>query len=173
MKKLLLLIAFISISFYNLKAQETTKIWIVRHAEKATIDTENKDPELTDKGLTRAWDLNNYLQKEKINKLYATNFFRTRQTLQPLASSFSLDIDIYKDNNALIKKIKALKGNNNIVVAGHSNTVIKLVKDLGATINVETLTEADYDYIFLVTIKGDEVKLKTKHFGAKHHITKL
>ena len=172
MKKLLVLIAVICLGAYNLKAQET-KIWIVRHAEKATHDPENKDPELTDKGLTRAWDLKNYLQKEKINKLYATNFFRTRQTLQPLASTYTLDVDIYKDNDALIKKIKALQGNNNIVVAGHSNSVITLIKSLGAQINIETLTEEDYDYIFLVTIKGDKISLKTKHFGAKHHVTKI
>ena len=112
-------------------------------------------------------------QKEKINKLYATNFFRTRQTLQPLASTYTLDVDIYKDNDALIKKIKALQGNNNIVVAGHSNSVITLIKSLGAQINIETLTEEDYDYIFLVTIKGDKISLKTKHFGAKHHVTKI
>ena len=172
MKKLLLLIAFISIGFYNLKAQET-KIWIVRHAEKSTADPENKDPELTDKGLTRAWDLNKYLEKESISHLFSTNYFRTRQTLQPISSTQKLDIAIYKDNTSLVKKIKELGGNNKIVVAGHSNTVIKLIKDLGATINIETLTEDDYDYVFLVTIKGDEVKLKTKHFGAKHHVTKL
>jgi phosphohistidine phosphatase SixA len=172
MKKLLLLLLIIGLFITKLSAQ-TTKIWVVRHAEKEVSDPENKDPELTEKGLVRAWDLNTFLKKENITQLYSTNFFRTRQTLQPLASTYNLDIAFYKDNASLVNKIKSLKGDQNIVVAGHSNTVIKLVKELGAQIAIDTLTEDDYDYIFLVTIKGDKVSLKTKHFGAKHHVTKL
>jgi 2,3-bisphosphoglycerate-dependent phosphoglycerate mutase len=165
-------LVFVSLS---VQAQKTTKIWIVRHAEKETIDPKNSDPALTLEGEKRAEDLVKYLKKERIDYIFSTNYLRTKQTALPTAKQNNVEISIYdtKDHSALIQKIKSLAQGKNILIVGHSNTVIVLLEMLGAVPPVPTLKDDDYDFIFKLSIKGEKIRLKSGHFGAKHHSTEI
>lgn len=175
MKKTFLILLFCTLVSFTVHAQKTTKIWIVRHAEKETIDPKNSDPALTLEGEKRAEDLAKYLKKETIAHVFSTNFIRTKQTGLPTAKQNNIEVSIYdsKDHSELIQKIKSLAQGKNILIVGHSNTVLVLLEKLGALPPVQSLKDDDYDFIFKLSIKGEKIRLKSSHFGAKHHSTEI
>ena len=71
--KQILLAALLFIS-WNTFAQTTT-IWVVRHAEKAT--TSDNDPELSTDGKARATELAKLLQSQKVAAVFTTAYQRT------------------------------------------------------------------------------------------------
>jgi 2,3-bisphosphoglycerate-dependent phosphoglycerate mutase len=172
MKKIFLILIFCSIVSFTIQAQETSKIWIVRHAEK---QSEKADPALTPEGEKRAKSLAKYLKKEKVAYVFSTNYLRTKQTAIPTAKQKALETTIYdaKDNEALIQVIKNLPKGSNSLIVGHSNTVLVILEMLGALAPIQTLKDDDYDFIFQLTINGEVVKLKTSRYGKKHHSTQI
>lgn len=147
------------ISFTNcqLPKEPTTTFYLVRHAEKAVDGTE--DPDLSDAGKQRAMKLASMLKDKHVEKLYATNYKRTQQTLQPLADSLNLEIQIYdhRDAASIERLITDCKGKT-AVIAGHSNSTPQLANIL---INEEIypkLDESDYTKMWEVIKKGDKVK---------------
>src|SRR5687767_8092456 len=65
-------------------AQPLTVI-LVRHAEKEVVPPENKDPNLSMAGQTRAQELARMFGGAGVTSIYATQFKRTQQTVKPLA----------------------------------------------------------------------------------------
>ncbi|MBU2046186.1 MAG: histidine phosphatase family protein, partial [Bacteroidetes bacterium] len=131
MKRILVVIAVLLLFYFHSKAQGITKVWIVRHAEKITDDPKNSNPNLSKMGFNRAEDLKNYLSNKKIDLIYSTPYKRTEQTAAPLAKQKEIKIENYNPSKQqdLISKIKALKGNHGILIVGHSNTVLQIVRD--------------------------------------------
>jgi len=134
-------------------AQHT--IFLVRHAERA--DTKpgaspamGVDPDLSAPGRARATSLAAALKDAKITAIYATEFKRTQQTAAPLAKALGLTVTIVisKGPDALLKELKATKGN--VLVVGHSNTVPEVIAGLGIATPV-TIDDAEFDNLFLVT----------------------
>ena len=56
-----------------------------------------------------------------------------------------------------------------MLIIGHSNTVQEILVAFGASKPVKDLTDDDYDYIFMLTIKGDKKEVKVERYGAEHH----
>ena len=174
MKQLLALILLFFAFNLSAQAQKNKTIWVVRHAEKLTDDLKDANPDLNEKGLQRAEDLKQYLSKKKIEKIFSTPFLRTKNSAEPLAKMLNIEVEIYetKVNADFANKIKALP-NRNILIVGHSNTVIEIVKTLGAKPPVQTLKDDDYDFLFEVKIKGDKAFVKTYRYGVNHHSTEI
>ena len=174
MKQLLALIMLFFAFNLSAQAQKNKTIWVVRHAEKLTDDLKDANPDLNEKGLQRAEDLKQYLSKKKIEKIFSTPFLRTKNSAEPLAKMLNIEVEIYqtKVNADFANKIKALP-NRNILIVGHSNTVIEIVKTLGAKPPVQTLKDDDYDFLFEVKIKGDKAFVKTHRYGVNHHSTEI
>jgi phosphohistidine phosphatase SixA len=156
------------------QAQKNKTIWVVRHAEKLTHDPKDTNPDLNEKGLQRAEDLKQYFSKKKIEKTFSTPFLRTKNTAEPLAKMSKTKIEIYetKVDADFANKIKALP-NKNILIVGHSNTVLEIIKILGAKPPVQTLKDDDYDFLFEVKIKGNKAFVKTHRYGERHHSTEI
>ena len=174
MKQLLALILLFFAFNLSAQAQKNKTIWVVRHAEKLTDDLKDANPNLSEKGIQRAEDLKQYLSKKKIEKIFSTPFLRTKNSAEPLAKMLNIEVEIYqtKVNADFANKIKALP-NRNILIVGHSNTVIEIVKILGAKPPVQTLKDDDYDFLFEVKIKGDKAFVKTHRYGVNHHSTEI
>lgn len=158
MKKNILLIPillFSSLSFSQTENEETTRIIIVRHAEKSD---NSKNPALSEAGKIRAEKLNKMLAEFKIDKLYSTPYTRTMQTLQPIAVSRKLEINNYDpgDTDFAKKLIQAEKGKT-IVIAGHSNTCPLLVNSLIDFQKYQDIDETDYGKIWIVTFKNEHL----------------
>lgn len=134
---------------------ETTTVYLVRHAEKQK-NTVFDDPTLTAAGRARAQALVRALADADIDLVYATQYRRTKQTVQPFADAAGIPVQTVRaqDTEALLGRIQGNDRGKNILVAGHSNTVPGLIRALGVTEPV-TISSSDYGDLFVVTIAAD------------------
>lgn len=170
MKKLIIILAILFVGQQNIYAQ-TTKIWVVRHAEKDLSDPKDKDPDLSPEGKARAEALSKYLKGEKLDSIFSTNYKRTKLTGYPTADKIGLAIKTYDQaaQKAFVDGLKKNAQGKKMLIIGHSNTVQEILVAFGAVKPVKDLTDDDYDYIFLLTLKGDKKEVKVARYGAEHH----
>lgn len=130
---------------------------LVRHAEKSTNDP--RDPDLSEAGVERARELARVLEGAGVTHLYASEFKRTRQTLEPLSlfSGAAVQVVSARQPKAALSALRELPRGSVAVVAGHSNTVPALVADLVGEEQAE-LSESQYDRLYVVTMWGDKRK---------------
>jgi len=146
-----------------------TLLILVRHAEKTAG---GPDPNLSPEGRDRAAALAHVLADVEIDALYASQFQRTRLTLQPLSDR--IDVAIVTDRisgeveswaAAFARRLLDVHRGRTVVVAGHSNTVPVLARALGA-VSVPDLNDSDYDDLFWIIRSGDRVEFVHQHYGA-------
>jgi 2,3-bisphosphoglycerate-dependent phosphoglycerate mutase len=171
MKNFIFIFLLVLLGQQNVIAQKTVKVWVVRHAEKLTVDPKDRDPELSEEGKLRAEALMKELKGEGIDSIFATNYKRTKLTGFPLADKIGIAIKTY--DPAKIKELAKewavnAKGKN-LLIVGHSNTVLEIIEAFGGVKPVKELTDDDYDYLFELTIKDKKVDIKTSRYGAEHH----
>jgi 2,3-bisphosphoglycerate-dependent phosphoglycerate mutase len=109
----------------------TTNYYIVRHAEKETVDSSIKssDVPLSEEGKKRAEALKNQLQDKSIKYIFSTNTTRTKATAHPLSETIQIPVEIYNGGDTgFVSTLKKLNGN--VLVVGHSNTVDDVVNGL-------------------------------------------
>ncbi|GAB3896318.1 phosphoglycerate mutase family protein [Larkinella knui] len=151
----------------GLTACSTSTVYVVRHAEKIN---ETDSSGLTVAGLERSLALANRLADEEISVILTTPYRRTQQTAGPLAQQLNLPIESYpaKPVSAVVEQLEKAKGKN-VLVVGHSNTILEIVRGLGAKPTKETIAPGDYDNLLIVTIKnglfGQSVELKEETYG--------
>ncbi len=126
----------------------TTFVYLVRHAEKAS---ERGDAELTEAGKRRASTLMWMLHDVQIDAVYSTNFRRTRDTAAPAAAARDLDVTIYTSNDELIQTLRKKHAGQTVLVCGHSNTIPRMLSELGVPIRDEILP--GYDDLFVVALR--------------------
>jgi broad specificity phosphatase PhoE len=133
-------------------ARAQRAIFVVRHAERADAGMNaTPDPLLSAAGHARAERLAEVLLKAGVTAVYATEYRRTLQTVQPLAQRLGLEVQQVpaKDVEALVARIHRSKPSDVVVVAGHSDTVPEILKALGDPEPV-TIKEDEYDNLFVV-----------------------
>jgi broad specificity phosphatase PhoE len=161
---------FLLLSFSLIAQNKTaTKIYIVRHAEKMTDNPKERDPLLTAKGTARAESLSLFLRKKKLTAIYSTEYKRTMTTAQPTATDHGLSIQIYDSKNikAAIQPILANNSGKNILIVGHSNTILETIEAAGGKKPIATIADEDYNNLFLVIIKRNgTIKVKAMKYGA-------
>ncbi len=142
-------------------------VFLVRHAERAdagmaAAKMAGADPELSDVGKARANALAALLQDAKITAIFTTEYKRTRDTAQPLATATGIAAAAVdsKDAAGLIARVKASAGN--VLVVGHSNTVPDVIKALGVTEPV-AIADDQFDNLFVV-IRGARPALLRLHY---------
>ena len=126
-------------------------VFLVRHAERA------------DAGMASAKVARAALLKDaKITAIFTTEYKRTRDTAQPLATAAGIAAAVVdsKDGAGLIGKVKASAGN--ILVIGHSNTVPEIIKALGVSEPV-AIADDQFDNLFVV-IRGARPTLLRLHY---------
>lgn len=137
-------------------------IVVVRHAEKGG---DPKDPSLSEEGAVRAQTLARLLGHADVSHLLASEFKRTRETLEPLqqalilsGSEIPIQVVPALDPKAMLSALRELPRGSVAVVAGHSNTVPALVDALaGLSGERRTLmTEAEYDRAFVITLWAED-----------------
>lgn len=130
-----------------------TTVYIVRHAEKDST-TDRTDPMLSALGQTRALALRKTLMGHHPAALFTTDTKRTRATLAPLAEALKLEPQVYDPRRGrdLTDRILKEYAGKSVVIVGHSNNVLSLIDDFGATPPVEEIGENDYEYLFTVRV---------------------
>lgn len=156
MKKLVLLL----IAGFLLSCQQDINrtVYLVRHAEKDLTD-KTDNPPLTQVGVQRALSLVDVLKEEEIAAIYSTPLQRTTQTVYPLSDFKKVKIEFYEwdDYNGLKKKIKNLKTQGAVVICGHGNNLLPMIKTLGSEPPLDSLGHEEYDKIFKVTEGETEI----------------
>ncbi len=138
-------------------------IVVVRHAEKADQST---DPVLSAEGTARAEALAKALAALDVKAVYVTQYQRTALTAAPLAKAAGLSpIQVHSDATLeLVERMKKEHPNDVVLTVGHSNSVPRILKLLGATENIQ-LGDNDYDNLFVVvpSVSGPPTLLRLKY----------
>lgn len=144
--------------------QNTTTLFIVRHAEKADDGTE--DPPLTEQGSERAEALARMLEDAGIEAIYSTPYKRNKETAAPLAEMKDLAVNGYQPHDkefpAAVVKAESRK---KVLIVGHSNTVPALVNSFIGEQKFADLQESEYDHLFMIQL-GSDTTLTVLHYGA-------
>jgi broad specificity phosphatase PhoE len=159
-----LLGAVVVFAYFSTFNRPVTTVILVRHAEK-NIEPNNSDPDLSPAGQARAQELARTLALAGVNAIYATNFKRTQETVQPIASQVGISPTLIdaKNTSDLTNRIVTANRGQTVLVSGHSNTVPSIINALGGG-SMADIPDNEYDNLYVVTIykfgKAKVVKLK-------------
>ncbi|RTE86913.1 MULTISPECIES: histidine phosphatase family protein [Gammaproteobacteria] len=139
-------------------------VYIIRHAEKAKSDGENRDPQLSYCGQQRARALVHLLKDRNIDAVYATGYQRTQRTARPLAQDRGLVVQEYnaRDSQALVDSVLSKK--EDALIVGHSNTA-PVIANLMAGTELELLDESEFDKLYSIEVHTDRVLLHELNQG--------
>ncbi len=126
--------------------EPVTTALVVRHAERS-------NDSLTPAGRVRAEKLAHVAGEAGVTAIYATEFIRTQQTVQPLAAHLGLPVNLYPaaDVEGLVDQILSDHAGEVVLIAGHGDTVPAIIKELGGE-SMPLIKE--YDNLFIVTVYG-------------------
>ena len=169
MGKHFFLMALVSFSIVFFMGCTPTRIYIVRHAEKSLDGS--KDPLLTSEGEERATTLAALLKKRKIERFFATETQRAFLTAKPLADLMKKPVLYYSSDSIPQFIIKVLDSAVNSLVVGHSNTVLKILYDMGLNPSIKEIGDNEYDNLFIISVRnqngrvGYTIGLNETHYG--------
>lgn len=154
-------------------SQQTTTIYIIRHAEKAG---NNKNSGLTAAGKERAKSWAAYFKDKDIKHFYFTDAQRTVDTGMPVmvtagmgntdnhvpGTTTQITSEIYDPATLSLKDIAAKSIGENILIVGHSNTIAGNINKLLRKNIYKDIPETQYDNLYIIKIKGDDISHEVK-----------
>jgi broad specificity phosphatase PhoE len=129
--------------------------FLVRHAEKAAGD----DPALTPEGAARAQRLAELLAGEGIERVFATDTRRARETAAPLATRLGLTIESYDPRELAELAATLREAGRSVLVVGHSNTTGEFADLLGGEAG-DPIDDAEYDRLYRVDLATGRTELR-------------
>ena len=136
--------------------------WVVRHAEK---EGEGTDPHLTEEGYARAEALVEVMADVPLVAVYATEYYRTQETVQPTADDHGLEVVTHIDpEEGLAAHLVTEHQHEQVLVGGHSWTIPDFLAALGME-EPPSIGSNDYGDIWIVTIEEGELSVELGHFG--------
>jgi phosphohistidine phosphatase SixA len=147
--------------------QSTAKIFIVRHAEKES----GTDPGLTDAGKKRAGDLLQLLRYKGIQRIYTSQFKRTQMTGDSLRLQLNIDTVHYAadttGDDIYSKILSKGDGGKHILIIGHSNTVLKIIRKLGAVnFPAGNIPDEQFNNLYIITFKKGRAVVRAITYGS-------
>jgi broad specificity phosphatase PhoE len=141
-----------------------TTVLLVRHAEKG--NEPKNDPDLKKpEGENRAKKLAEVASKADVKAIYTTDTNRTRQTVQPLAKSLTLQPVIYDSIPWLVSDITTKHKGEVVLVAGHNNTVPDIIKALGGDPRYCPIDEQFDNLCIIVILEGGKAEVVHLKYG--------
>lgn len=128
-----------------------TIVIVVRHAEKSAAPSD--DPPLSDAGLRRAEALSHALSKTGVKAIFATQYARTQETVEPTAKALQVrvtKVDAAK-TQMLVDQVREEHRGQVVLIAGHSNTVPEVIDGLGGG-QIPAIPETEFDNLFVVSL---------------------
>lgn len=147
----------IALGFWLVSAASTTTIFVMRHAEKLTLDPDDPDPVLAPAGEARALELAQLFGRaprgQGLDAVVVSEFRRTQDTVRPLANRLGIPVIVVpaEDTTATAKRALSENRGGRALIVGHSDTVPEIVRELSG-VDVGPMSEADYGIVYLVTI---------------------
>jgi broad specificity phosphatase PhoE len=142
---------------------QTVTVVLVRHAEK--ID-ESADPPLSRAGEERAAALAAALEHAGVQKIYVTQYRRTRDSAAPLARRLGIEPvtlatvagGVAEHARQVAARIREHDAGGLVLAVGHSNTVPAIIAALGGP-DVGEIGDDDYHDFFVLQISPSGVRL--------------
>ena len=153
------------------RQEQPTVVILVRHAEKATADQQDRDPPLTPAGEQRARDLWEAVRGAGVNAIVTTELRRTRLTAQPSADSLHLTSEVVPASaqtaSAVADLVRRRHAGQTVLVVGHSNTVPQTIVALGGASPGGDICDSQYGNLFVVVIRSrGPTSVTHAHYGA-------
>ena len=153
-------------------------VYLIRHAERE--QEPKQDPPLSKDGVARSTALARLLSSAGIKAILTSQYTRTKQTAEPLATKLGLTVtpftlkispsnprQIAAESTAEVTNKILERSGESVLVIGHSNSIPDVIKMLGGDV-VPTIDERKFDDLFIVTVyakgKAKVVQLK---YGAE------
>jgi phosphohistidine phosphatase SixA len=148
-----------------------TTVYLVRHAEKSTTVPTDPDPDITNAGKQRAEALATRLGASGVTAIIATQFKRTQETAEPLATVLGIAPEIIlagrEDHADSVAAAVLRHRGGKILVVGHSNTIAPIIAALGGP-RLPNLCDSQYSELFVLYIPASgHVELLRQHYGAR------
>lgn len=164
---------FILLALIVLLSSCGRNFYIVRHAEKAEVtkDMSKQDaanPELSEAGKQRSYDLRERLSRKSITRIFTTRYKRSISTIVPISGKTGIPVSFYSPaHDSLPAFVNHLKNETSggILIVGHSNTIDDLVNELCGTEKLQDIDETEYDNLFIVKKRGGKYKLVRRKYG--------
>ncbi|HUQ20443.1 MAG TPA: phosphoglycerate mutase family protein [Gemmatimonadaceae bacterium] len=147
----------------------STTVYLVRHAEKVIANPSDADPDISTIGRDRAKALASRLGAAGVTAIMTTQFKRTQQTAEPLASQLGispviLHVGSIGDTDSTVAAILRHRGGK-VLVVGHSNTITPIIAALGGP-KLPNLCDSEYSNLFILYIPPTgSPQLVKQHFG--------
>tara|TARA_R110001583_G_scaffold51634_4_gene161117 strand:- start:100 stop:645 length:546 start_codon:yes stop_codon:yes gene_type:complete len=151
------IVAPIALNNTAVDSKSNQVIFIVRHAEKLA----GKDPSLSAQGQLRALRLAKVLSSTHLNKVYTTDYNRTRETATAVTQDQQLDLSVYDPRDMAAFTQYLLTQQGSILVVGHSNTSTDLVEGLGAEKQIPIADASEFDRLYVVTLNANKQMVST------------
>ena len=149
-------------------------VFLIRHAERE--DEPKQDPPLSKDGVARSNALARLLSTAGIKAILTSQYTRTKQTAEPLATKLGLTVtpftlkispsnprQVAAESTAEVTNKILERSGESVLVIGHSNSIPDVIKMLGGDV-VPTIDEKKFDDLFIVTVyakgKAKVVQLK-------------
>ncbi|WP_396637674.1 SixA phosphatase family protein [Maribacter sp. R77961] len=133
----------------------TSTFYLIRHAEKDRSDTENIDPELTQKGLGRAMHWAEILSEVDLDAIYSTDYNRTSMTAAPTSVKKNIDVQYYDPRTIDIEQFKIDNLGKKVLVVGHSNTTPDFVNKLIGEDKYAQIDDSENGNLYIVQLVND------------------
>jgi 2,3-bisphosphoglycerate-dependent phosphoglycerate mutase len=159
------LLFFLTILFFSCETKEkatpsaeettqTTTYLLIRHAEKETHNPDDKNPNLTEEGETRAKQWAALFSEIELDAIYSTNTLRTKATATPTAIAKNLEIQLYESQPNHIENLLGDTAGKTVLIVGHSNTLHHIANTIIGKEKYPELPESEYSKLF-VLVKQD------------------
>ncbi|TXE07950.1 histidine phosphatase family protein [Gelidibacter salicanalis] len=136
---------------------DVTTYYFIRHAEKDRTDPTEGNPHLTEKGHERAQNWDTVLQHVTFDAVYSTDYYRTKQTGQPIADRNKLDLTIYTTEHYFDDVFQTATKGKTVLIVGHSNTSPEFVNAVLGRKKYDHMDDDNNGNLYIVTLNNGNV----------------
>lgn len=167
MKKALIIITCLIINIVSAQ-EDTTTIYLIRHAEQADL----QDKGLSEEGKEQAKKWVAYFKDKNIDTYYITKDKRiiyTATTIgsynikggEPGTTETFFNFRGYDPNDLLLKNVAEDHKGENVLIVGYRNTIPKQINTLLGTDEFADISENEYGNLYIITIKDGNTEIET------------
>ena len=136
-------------------SQETktayTTYYLIRHAEKDTLNPQEKNPDLTQEGIQRADNWAALFSEITFDEIYSTDYKRTVNTAKPIALDQNIEIKYYHPKEVYQTGFLAATQGKTVLIVGHSNTIPVFANYLIGKEKYSEFPETIYNNLYTIT----------------------
>lgn len=134
------------------ESPEVTTYYFIRHAEKDRSNPSERDPHLKEVGSKRAENWKLILGNVHFDAIYSTDYFRTKETVQPTADKNSLKLTLYNPDTLDVELFKKETQGKTVLIVGHSNTIPGFVNAILGQEKYENIEDDNNGNIYIITV---------------------